>query len=685
MPKNYSILDPPILLGKGDYVSFPHPREGTISYRVQDSFLANCSGGKNDAVFFELGMNDDQKDVMASASYGYPARGGIWPVYRSGDYAAATRLVNALYGVIKGQPLKPLDQSQEIKEGDRVQLTQAGLEEYRDQSDGGPGTVSNVDMSRLFCYGIAWDNGSANCYTKQQVELLPPVIGDSPATEDVASLEQDMTISSAPLSALPPTKATLAVTKADVAVANIVFHGEAITLPVGMTMDQAIDTLRRRKEYLEERVELSETFDVFPWDGAHALDIVLTKRYGWTPAEAIEGMFGKEPPRMIQIEVGPDEVVSVPWGQFSIPGVVGKLNTGASQKGGRFVFAMQATILRKDEETLKDLFREVREFLKMGSIYRGKAIKLRFKDDDGDNLRMPEPKFLRTDDVNPEAIIFNDETQAAIQTNLFTPIQRVADCVANGIPVKRGILLGGTFGTGKTLAAKVASRYATEAGVTYVYVPRADELAQAIEFARQYHDPACVVFCEDIDRVMNGERSVAMDDILNIIDGIDTKTSNILVVLTTNVLENINPAMLRPGRLDAVIEIPAPDAVAVQKLIRLYGGEAILPDTDLARAGAAMAGNIPAVIAEMVKRAKLAELAHTAAGQPVTHLSENSLLEAAHTMQTQLRLLAENGQPPIALPTLDAALGHMVRKAMDDVLLDRELYKQVNEIHSSVR
>ena len=39
-----------------------------------------------------------------------------------------------------------------------------------------------------------------------------------------------------------------------------------------------------------------------------------------------------------------------------------------------------------------------------------------------------------------------------------------------------------------------------------------------------------------------------MDDVLNIIDGIDSKKANIITVLTTNDLEGINPAMLRPGR-----------------------------------------------------------------------------------------------------------------------------------------
>src|SRR5690606_20126549 len=131
---------------------------------------------------------------------------------------------------------------------------------------------------------------------------------------------------------------------------------------------------------------------------------------------------------------------------------------------------------------------------------------------------------------------------------------------------------------------------AVQNGITYLYVPRADELKDAIEFAKLYQNPASVVFCEDIDRVTKGERSVAMDDILNIIDGIDTKTANIMVVLTTNHMDNINPAMLRPGRLDAVIPVTPPDAKAVERLIRVYAKGAVRADEDLAHVGATLAG-----------------------------------------------------------------------------------------------
>lgn len=456
-----------------------------------------------------------------------------------------------------------------------------------------------------------------------------------------------------------------------VSVAEIVRHGERLILPEGMTLDMGIDLLERRKEYENEKTNLSAKFDVLPFDGAHALMQVLSAKYGWAQAIATPGFFGDNPPHMISVEVAPKQFVEVPWGRFSLPNVKGYIETDVQMKNGRFSFSISATILRRDEEAVRSLFDAVREYLKTGSIYKGKAIKIRFRDDHGNMLRMPEPEFLDTDKIDVNGLIYAKPVMDAVETNLFTPIRRVHDCLANDIAVKRGVLLGGTFGTGKTLAATVASRLAVDAGVTYVYIPRADELADAIEFGKQYQSPACVIFCEDVDRVTAGERSVEMDDILNILDGIDTKGANIITVLTTNDLNSINPAMLRPGRLDAVIDVTPPDSEAAQKLVRLYGGDLVRPETDLTKAGELLAGHIPATIAEVVKRAKLSQMRLQPVGTPVEHLSEEALIEASATMKAQTDLLYARANAKKEVPTIDSVLAAAVKSQVEAVIDDK--------------
>lgn len=208
--------------------------------------------------------------------------------------------------------------------------------------------------------------------------------------------------------------------------------------------------------------------------------------------------------------------------------------------------------------------------------------------------------------------------------------------------MKRGVLLAGVYGTGKTLTAKVASKFCAEAGITFLYIHKANELPHAIRFAKLYCDPAVVIFCEDIDSVTSGKRNVELNDILNTVDGVDTKGMNLITLLTTNHLETITRAMLRPGRLDAVITIPPPDKVAVQKLLRIYGKGVIPPNADLTAVGEELDGSIPAIIAEVVKRAKLSQLALQEPGTRITEISPAALLDAARTIRMQRTLLSED-------------------------------------------
>jgi transitional endoplasmic reticulum ATPase len=448
------------------------------------------------------------------------------------------------------------------------------------------------------------------------------------------------------------------------AVAEVVRYGERLILPESMKIPVAIELLERRMKYEQEEVALQETFLAFPWDGAHAMDKVLTEMFGWTPAEPIPGFFGPTPPQMISVEVSVNEVIQVPWGRFSLPNVNGWVQSGAQVKDGRVCFHLTGKVKRDSEKTVRAFFDRIREFLRTNSIYRGKAIKIRFRDEFGEPLDMPEPKFLDTASIDPKNLIYSKDIERDIEVNLFTPIRRHKDLAANNMAIKRGVLLGGTYGCGKTLAAFVASKYAVEAGLTFIYVTRADELSDAINFAKLYSEPAAVLFCEDIDRALQGERSVRIDDILNIIDGIDTKRMNLITVLTTNHLDNINAAMLRPGRLDSIIHVTPPDAEAAERLLRHYAGGAISADEDLTEAAANLEGTIPATIAEVVKRAKLARITELLPGEHVRNLTGTALAAASFTMKTQNDLLEKASAPKAPPPAIETLIGEIVESRL---------------------
>lgn len=462
-------------------------------------------------------------------------------------------------------------------------------------------------------------------------------------------------------------------------IAQVVHHGTQLIIPDGMTKIDALKTLVASIEYEDQDVCLSRKLDVFPYDGAKALDLVLTQMFGWSQVTSTPTWFGPQPPELIDVRTGPDTFIQVPWGTFAIMGIEGSIQVGVARtQEGRYQFAMTANIKRRDEATVKNIFDLVTEHLKQNSIYRGHAIKIKFRNDSGDLMPMPTPEFIDTDKIDETMLIYSKSVYDAINTNLFTPIQRLADCIANGIPIKRGVLLGGTYGTGKTLGASVAAKYAVQAGITVVYVARAKELPEALEFAKQYSAPACVVFCEDIDREMSdkGEegRTEEMDQILNLIDGLDTKSHNIMVVVTTNELKRIEPALLRPGRLDAVIEVTPPDAEAVERLLRKYGVDAIEPDTDLSEAGLLLAGENAAIVAEVVKRAKLSQIKFLKPGEKVRKLSASALVDASRTMKTQMDLLKDAAESRRKLPgvnTMETMLATIVEEKTSEVVEDK--------------
>ena len=454
---------------------------------------------------------------------------------------------------------------------------------------------------------------------------------------------------------------TLANAAGKAVVTNVVRSGEQLLIPNEMSIKDAIRLLQARAEYEEQATTLRRTFSVFPWDGALALMRVLERRYGWANSVPTPGFFGDNPPELITVETGVNTTMQIPWGRMSLPGIEGWVHT-ITQKGsdGRVQFALVSEVKRKHEEQVKALFDAVEAEAKASSIYRGKAVSMRFTDDDGDTLEIPRLSFVDTTGIGRNSAIYTADVERALEVSLWAPIERAQDCISNGISLKRGVLLGGTYGTGKTLGMTVAAALAQANGLTYVHVQRADELPQAIIFARQYQSPAAIVACEDIDRTTDGQRTVEMDDLLNTIDGIDGKNSNIIVVLTTNHMEAINPAMLRPGRLDAVIEVTPPDAVAVERLIRAYLGASLPADADIREAGRVLAGQIPAVVAEVCKRAKLAQLTQQAPGLKVRNLSAGAVIAAAQTMEHQLKLLAKVMAKPAPAPTLDTAVAGLI-------------------------
>lgn len=407
---------------------------------------------------------------------------------------------------------------------------------------------------------------------------------------------------------------------------------QKIGVPAGMSLDTALEVLDRERRYQEERFDLVEDIPGAIFDAAYAVFRVLVREYGF--AHSGEGAASYTVP------TGPNgETVSVPWGSFKVPGINGTLTFHADRdRRGRWGFKLIGQIKRKEEGKVRSIAAMARDLVRTDSLYKGKAIRVEFSDEDGEPISMIEPAFLNVSGAKEENLILSAPIQRAVATSIFTPIRHRDLCKRFGIPTKRGVLLAGTYGTGKTLTAMTAANLCEQHGWTFVYIERAGDLKDALRFAAEYA-PA-LVFCEDADEATDGGRDEALNAILNTLDGVDTKGADIMTVLTTNNAAAIDRAMMRPGRLDDIIEFLPPDADAVSRLIRHYGAAVVDANASLLGVSAKLAGQIPAVIRECVERAKLDEI-RIAGGEIGESLvvSEQALLDSADSMQAQIKLM----------------------------------------------
>lgn len=458
--------------------------------------------------------------------------------------------------------------------------------------------------------------------------------------------------------------------------------GTKITLPGEpgpMPLREAIATLERKAQDEETELDVHEMIDAFPEDALVAFNEAMRQKYGWASPTPIMTFFGPVAPDLITVKTGPNigDEVQVPFGQFTLPGVENPIQTHRHRHGDRMVLIITGTVRKREAPVVKELANLAREILKSGSIYKGKAIRLKV-DDDGDLVQSEAPTFLPTAYINPDELVLNPDELEQVKAALWAPVQNTEACIRHRIPLKRGVLLEGTYGTGKTMTANVTSKICVDNGWTYILLDDVRALKEALLFAQRYA-PA-VVFAEDAERVAE-DRDQRGNDLLNTIDGVLSKNSQVITVLTTNFVERLDSAMLRPGRLDAVISIRPPEAEAVERLIRLYGRGLVAQGEDLSEVGLVLAGNIPATVREVVERSKLAMVAN---GRD--QVVAEDLLISARGMERHLSLLAAKAPEQTVEERVGQAFGDLIAKRLglqdedgDPTLA--ELGRHVHEAH----
>merc|ERR1711988_1249289 len=219
---------------------------------------------------------------------------------------------------------------------------------------------------------------------------------------------------------------------------------------------------------------------------------------------------------------------------------------------------------------------------------------------------------LLTDENNPMVSVMKvdkapQESYADIG-GLETQIQEIKEAVELplthpelyediGIRPPKGVILYGCPGTGKTLLAKAV---ANETSATFLrvvgseliqkYLGEGPKLVREIFRVAAEMAPA-IIFIDEIDAVgtkrydstSGGEKEIqrTMLELLNQLDGFDDR-NDVKVIMATNKIESLDPALIRPGRIDRKIEFPLPDSATKRRIFQIHTGKMTLgEDVDL--------------------------------------------------------------------------------------------------------
>ncbi len=154
-----------------------------------------------------------------------------------------------------------------------------------------------------------------------------------------------------------------------------------------------------------------------------------------------------------------------------------------------------------------------------------------------------------------------------------------------GVKPPKGVILYGAPGTGKTLLAKAVANSTAATFLRVVgseliqkYAGEGPKLVRELFRVANENAPS-IVFIDEIDAVgtkrysshSGGEREIqrTMLELLNQLDGFDAR-ADVKVILATNRIDTLDPALIRPGRIDRKIEFPLPDARTKRKIFQAH-------------------------------------------------------------------------------------------------------------------
>jgi len=262
---------------------------------------------------------------------------------------------------------------------------------------------------------------------------------------------------------------------------------------------------------------------------------------------------------------------------------------------------------KKEEELPQDVFNKLKVI----------------KDDFQNALKMVEPSAMREVMVEIPNVKWEDiggleEVKQSLKEIVEWPLQNPKSFEKVGIKPPKGVLLYGPPGTGKTLLAKAV---ANESGANFISIRGPEILSKWVGesekrlrevFKRAKQVAPSIIFFDEMDSIVprrgleTGTRVMenVVSQILTQMSGLE-ELHNVVVIGATNRPDILDPALLRPGRFDRKVFVPAPDEKARLEVFKIHTRNMPLKGVDIKKLAKQTEGYSGADIESLCREAGL--------------------------------------------------------------------------------
>lgn len=320
--------------------------------------------------------------------------------------------------------------------------------------------------------------------------------------------------------------------------------------------------------YIENEIEQSKRMSNFRYsircwksDGAYQLNRAITEVFGVTRAKVeSQPSNGEVPIETLDIILADGSRTKVPYGTIDMSELGEGSQISIQYDEDEHVLCVKGKCQYKFQSLIDDIIEKTKYLLATDSIYKNQVLEI---------TDINTPKIMNLNGIDEQLMVLSKKTEFELQP-LRSRILYPQKCIERGIPLKYGCLLEGKYGTGKTLLAFKLAREAVKSGWSFIYLKNPSLLAESLRMCKviDHSGNGIVVFVEDIDQVTRGNRDQKLQDILNTLDGGDTKSLNVITLFTTNHIELIEPTFLRGKRIGSVITMDTLDQETAEKFLK---------------------------------------------------------------------------------------------------------------------